>query len=617
MPAGEATLSSAQEAADITAAFAACEHLARTHYENFSLGTRMLPKRLRCHFYSVYAFCRGVDDLGDEAAGDRLKLLDEWERLLRLCYSGKPDHPYFLALRETIRRFDIPVAPFLKLIEANRRDQAVTRYADYAELLDYCDHSANPVGHLVLYVFGHRDTELRALADETCTALQLTNFWQDVARDYAGGRVYIPREDLERFGVGEDVIASGVAGDGFRRLMRFEVERAREMFRRGLPLIDKVVKPARVDVALFTAGGLAVLRAIERQDYDVLSRRPALSRWSKARLLAAAMFRRRLGLSPLPRGGADRAGTRMHTPDAKSNAAVVAVQVDGGAAVEAAYRTCRARTKQSASSFYYAFLLLPRHKRSAIYATYAFCRLCDDIVDEPVGDGSKPAERLHEVRVGLDRAYEGRPGGDMWLALNDASARFGVRRRHFRDIIDGVEMDLERSRYETFEDLRRYCHRVASAVGLVCIEICGYRDERAVDHAVDLGIAMQLTNILRDVKEDAQRGRVYIPLEDLRRFGCTERELIDGRVNDAFRSLMAFEVARARRYFESGSRLFPLLDRRSRACTSGMHAVYSRLLDRIERAGYDVFNSRVGVSNPVKLALVAGQWVRSLLPSLR
>ena len=306
----------------------------------------------------------------------------------------------------------------------------------------------------------------------------------------------------------------------------------------------------------------------------------------------------------------------MRTPDAKSDAAVAAVHVDGGAAIEAAYRACQASTRQSASSFYYAFLVLPRHKRRAIYATYAFCRLCDDIVDEPAGDGSKPAERLHEVRAELDRAYEGRPGGDLWLALNDASARFGVRRRHFLDIIDGVEMDLVQSRYETFEDLRRYCHRVASAVGLACIEICGYRDERAVEHAVDLGIAMQLTNILRDVREDAQRGRVYIPLEDLHRFGCTEREMIDGRVNDAFRSLMAFEVDRARRFFESGSGLFPLLDRRARACTSGMHAVYSSLLDRIERSGYDVFNSRVGVSNPVKLVLVGRQWVRSLLPSL-
>jgi len=306
----------------------------------------------------------------------------------------------------------------------------------------------------------------------------------------------------------------------------------------------------------------------------------------------------------------------MGTSDAKSDAAVAAVQVDGGAAVEAAYLACKVATKRSTSNFYYAFRLLPLDKRRAIYATYAFCRLCDDIVDEPAGDGAEAAVRLQEVREALDEAHDGRPEGDLWLALNDSAARFGVRRQHYRDIIDGVEMDLELSRYETFEDLRGYCRRVASAVGLVCIEICGYRDERAVDYAIDMGIAMQLTNILRDIQEDGQLGRVYIPQEDLRRFNCTERELCEGEVNDAFRALMAFEVARARGYFESGARLLPLLDRRSRACTGGMHAVYSSLLDRIERAGYDVFNARVGVSSPVRLALVARQWVRSLLPSL-
>jgi len=308
---------------------------------------------------------------------------------------------------------------------------------------------------------------------------------------------------------------------------------------------------------------------------------------------------------------------RMEPSDATGETAVAALHADGGAAVRAAYRECKAATKKSTSNFYYAFRLLPRRKRRAIHATYAFCRLCDDIVDEPARGGATPSERLGEVRAALDAAYEGRPEGDLWLAVNDASARFGVRRRHLRDIIDGVEMDLERSRYETFEDLRQYCLRVASAVGLVCIEICGYRDERAVEYAVDLGIAMQLTNILRDIREDARRGRVYIPQEDLRRFGCPERGLIEGEVNDSFRALMAFEVGRARRYFESGSHLFPLLDRRSRACTSGMHAVYSGLLDRIERTGYDVFSGRVGVSSPVKLALVVRQWIRSLLPAQR
>jgi len=302
MPAGEVIVPSREESPDATAAFSLCERLARDHYENFSVGTRLLPASLRRHFYSIYAFCRGVDDLGDEAQDDRLALLDGWERQLGLCYSGRPEHPYFLALQVTIGQFDIPQEPFLKLIEANRRDQRVSRYGDYAELLDYCDHSANPVGHLVLYVFGQRDGDLRALSDATCTALQLANFWQDVARDYDKGRIYVPQEDMERFGVDEGVIASGRATEPFRRLIQFEVERTRDLFKRGLPLVERLCEPARVDVALFTAGGLAILRAIERQDFDVLSKRPALSKWGKMRLLASALVRSRLGMNPLPQG---------------------------------------------------------------------------------------------------------------------------------------------------------------------------------------------------------------------------------------------------------------------------------------------------------------------------
>lgn len=281
-------------------AFRACEQLARSHYENFSVATRLLPAPVRRHFHSVYAFCRGVDDLGDEAAGDRLAQLAEWERQLRLCYSGTPSHPYFIALQETIERFEVPETPFLKLIEANRRDQRTRRHPDYAELLDYCDHSANPVGRIVLYVFGHREPELHELSDHTCTALQLTNFWQDVRRDYEMGRVYLPLADMAEFGVSEDMLARRQATAEFKRLMKFEVGRARALFRMGYPLAAKVVKPARIDVALFTAGGLAVLRAIEQRDYDVLSARPSLSKWTKVRLLGSALIRTRLGLAPLP-----------------------------------------------------------------------------------------------------------------------------------------------------------------------------------------------------------------------------------------------------------------------------------------------------------------------------
>lgn len=284
----------------IAEAFEHCERLARTHYENFSVGTRLIPGELRKHFYSLYAFCRGVDDLGDEAEGDRLALLDEWEKELELCYEGSPTHPFFIALSETIKRFEIPRDPFDRLIEANRRDQAVLKHPNYEELLDYCDHSANPVGHLVLYIFGHREPELHSLADNTCTALQLANFWQDVERDYKIGRIYLPSEDMERFGVTAEMISSGKVTPEFRNLMRFEVDRTRELFIKGYELVHRVKGQAKIDLALFTGGGLTVLREIEKLDYDVLSKRPEVSKFTKIRLLVSAYTRTRLGFKPLP-----------------------------------------------------------------------------------------------------------------------------------------------------------------------------------------------------------------------------------------------------------------------------------------------------------------------------
>ena len=281
-----------------------CERLARTHYENFTVGSLFLPRAQRRHVYAIYGYCRGVDDLGDEAGGDRLDLLNRWEEQLAECYEGTPSHPVMVALQQTIGVLDIPCEPFQKLIAANRMDQANKRHVTYEELLHYCDHSANPVGHLVLYLFGYRDEERQRLADHTCTALQLANFWQDVARDYAMGRIYIPLEDMERFGYREEELAQGVVNDRFRRLMAYEVERARELFLRGLPLVNTLRSIARLDVALFTLGGLEVLKAIRRQDYDVLSRRPALSRWRKGVLLLAALARTlRPGGSPISSNG--------------------------------------------------------------------------------------------------------------------------------------------------------------------------------------------------------------------------------------------------------------------------------------------------------------------------
>jgi squalene synthase HpnC len=285
-----------QTAAPITTreeAFRYCEKLARAHYENFTVGSWLLPKDLKQHVYNVYAYCRSVDDLGDEAKGDRLDLLDRWEEDLRRCYDGVPRHPALLALQATIKQFDIPLQPFLKLVEANRMDQRAKRHPTYSDLLHYCDHSANPVGHLVLYLFGYRDEGRQKLADATCTALQLTNFWQDVNRDMAMGRIYIPLEDMERYGYSEADLKERRFNESFRRLMAFEVQRARALFREGLKLVGLVGDTLKVDLELFSLGGMKVLDAIEKNGYDVLSHRLTLSRLDKVRLLVPVLIKHR------------------------------------------------------------------------------------------------------------------------------------------------------------------------------------------------------------------------------------------------------------------------------------------------------------------------------------
>lgn len=271
-----------------------CARLATSHYENFSVATWFLPKELHQHFFNVYAYCRISDDLGDEVGDARqsLALLDAWERELDACYEGSPKHPVFVALRETVGKFGIPKHEFSDLLIAFRQDQTVTRFPTFDDVLAYCRYSANPVGHLVLYLCGYKDGERQQLSDFTCTALQLANFWQDVIVDYGKGRIYLPLEDLQRFGVTESDIAVRRFSPAFRALMRFEVERAREWFARGLPLIEKVDRTLALDIELFSRGGQEILNAIERQDFNVLASRPAISKTRKVWLVLRAALRK-------------------------------------------------------------------------------------------------------------------------------------------------------------------------------------------------------------------------------------------------------------------------------------------------------------------------------------
>ncbi len=268
-----------------------CKHLAETHYENFHVASWFLPEALRPHFHAIYAYCRVSDDLGDEVGNTQqsLALLDLWGRELDACYEGRARHPVFVALAETIRACNIPREPFADLLTAFRQDQVVTRYATMQDVLGYCRYSANPVGRLVLYTCGYPDEERFRLSDATCSALQLANFWQDVRVDFAKDRVYIPQNDMHRFGVNDATIQQGIATADFRALLKYEVEFARNLFLEGLPLINMVNRDLALDLDLFSRGGLEILNAIEHQDYDVLSARPAISKRTKLGLALRAV----------------------------------------------------------------------------------------------------------------------------------------------------------------------------------------------------------------------------------------------------------------------------------------------------------------------------------------
>lgn len=283
--------------------------------------------------------------------------------------------------------------------------------------------------------------------------------------------------------------------------------------------------------------------------------------------------------------------------------------------IKKAYAYCQAITKSRAQNFYYAFITLPIPQRRSIYAAYAFCRLCDDYSDE--GDSVEvKAARLAEFRQKFDASVNGVPQDELSTALRHSIDAYHIPHRYFHEIIDGMEMDLKFSRYETFEELQRYCYHVASVVGLVCLEIFTYTDQKARDYAVSLGTAMQLTNILRDIAEDAARGRIYIPQEDLRRFHYTEKDLLLGTLNSSFAELMRFEIQRARSYFEQSRNLQSLLPPRPGACVSVLRGLYEGILRRIEAAHYNVYQQRISLPLSQKLMLTGSLWTQSLAKSV-
>ena len=611
------------EGCSVAEAQAYTRHLARHHYENFSVVSWLLPRRLHQHFYNVYAYCRWSDDLADEIPdrAQALAALGEWEIMLRRCYAGESKHPVFIALAPTIRACDIPIEPFADLLAAFRQDQIVSRYATWDDVLGYCRNSANPVGRLVLYLCGYRDAERQQLSDATCTALQLANFWQDVARDLDKNRIYIPLDLLARHGLSAKDIEARRFDPRYAALMKELIARTRQLFAAGLPLANLLDADLRVDIELFSKGGMAVLDAIEASGYDTLHSRPSIGRAAKLRLLARALAGR--AVSPLRRGAApaSSAVARVSASAAEAEpgrpvlvhpappAGVPCAPLDLRSAADQleiarSYADCREVARAAASNFYYAFYLLPRPKRDALCALYAFMRLVDDVSDTP-GDLAAKRSGLARWRAALDAAVAGDTSAHAVLpALADTLERFQIPPRYFHDLISGAEMDLTVGAYATFDRLREYCYRVAGTVGLTCLHVFGFTDPRAPDRAESLGIAFQLTNILRDVRRDLEIGRVYLPQEDLDRFGCTAGELIGESITPGLRALMEFEAARAWTFYREGEPLVRLVDPDSRAALWALVRTYSGLLRRIEARGFDVFSTRARLTTAEKAGIL-------------
>jgi squalene synthase HpnC/squalene synthase HpnD len=576
--------------------------LATHHYENFNVVSWLLPKELHQHFYNVYAYCRWADDLGDEIPDPQraLDLLDWWEQELNACYAGRPSHPVFIALRETIIAKDIPQQPFADLLKAFRQDQTVKRYPTWDSVLNYCIYSANPVGRLVLYLCGYRDEQRHRLSDATCTALQLANFWQDVSRDLEKGRIYIPLDAAAAHGLTETDIVERRFDDRYVNLTKDLIARTRTLFAEGMPLSKMVDSRLSVDLDMFSRGGLAVLDAIEASGYDTLHVRPSIGKGKQVRLLGRALVNHLVAKDSKP------AATNQATNQ-------VSDQERLADSLALSYEECHRIARSSHSNFYYAFFLLPRKRRDGLAALYAFMRLVDDVADES-DDVSAKQRGLAKWRAALDDAVNGNPrakssspseAAQVLPALVDTMRRYKMPARYLHDLISGAEMDLTVNSYATLDRLREYCYRVAGTVGLTCTHVFGFHDARALDLAEKLGLAFQLTNIIRDVRDDYAMGRVYLPAEDLAQYSVDPKDFARSAATLGVRELLRFEAARAWECYEEGAALLNLIEPESRPALWLLVHTYSALLTRIEELDYAVFGERVRLSKAEKLVFIA------------
>jgi squalene synthase HpnD/squalene synthase HpnC len=554
-------LTPAPPPAELAHADAFCRRLARRHYENFTVASAVLPAELRVHLARIYAFCRVTDDLGDESRSNARLCAWRDEVVSALSDAAAPTHPVLLALRETVTECSIPVQPFLDLIAANQQDQRIASYATWVELEAYCSLSAAPVGRMVLAVLGIRGAQAERLSDSVCVGLQLANFAQDVAVDARLGRCYLPADDVEALGL--------------HGAVRALCERAESMLAAGLQLEAMTAGRLRAQLAMYRLGGTAILDAIRHASYRTDTVRPQVGATVKARLAAEAV-------------------------------ALLASDHDGHPAatrgIVEAERVCQRLARRNAANFYWGFIALARPQRIAIYALYDFARQVDDAVDSPA-DGD-PRDGLDRARLRLQRALSGEPDDEVTAVLARAVAAHRIPADELEGLIDGVERDLTTRRYATWTDLAGYCHLVASTVGRMCVRIFGFDDDIALHHADDLGLAMQLTNILRDVRGDLELGRIYLPGDELAAFEITEDQLAEGLPTPQWNDFVGFQSQRARRLFASGLRVDRHIPPRAGICVRTMAGLYQRILAEIEDQPALPLRRRLSLSPSDKAAVL-------------
>jgi len=599
-------------------ALAYCTRWATNHPENFAVASVLLPRSLRQDFHNIYAYCRWSDDLADQIDDPQqsLQLLGWWQRVLEQCPSGSPRHPILIALQQTIQRHCLELEPFTDLLHAFRQDQHVRRYANDMELLDYCHRSANPVGRILLQLARAVTPASLRLSDAVCTGLQLANFCQDMSRDAQQGRIYLPRSRWLEHGVDEAMLLERQATPELRRALTPWVATARQSLLEGWPLVELVPGWMRTDVDLFVRGGLAILQAIEAQQYDVWTARPQVSNWTQAKLLATSFMNR----NSAPRGEPTKLVMLTQPPPSVHNSAASSATTarlnqhePESAELRASRRWCAKICRQSKSSFLASFALLDPARRQATCALYAFARITDDLGDN-AQHAALRAAHLQQLRTELWQHCDPRAVASpvnsqplnfkhrsiengatepsalnhaslaftsLWPALLNCVERYQIPVQLLDDIIVGVSMDVQHRQPRDWNELRHYCHHVASAVGLACTHI--WRDaeqafEIPAQAAHDCGFAFQLTNILRDIGEDARAGRIYIPQSLFDEYSVDRHAWLASQPSGNWQAMLEDIAERARKLYMAGWPTIHMLSPRSQRMFSLIWHNYRELL---------------------------------------